>query len=143
MEGEPPGRVFDSFAPSGERAILGRMMRLSFAAWLALSLLGCGQIRDDLSRAQAQYEEAQYEQALVWLRALEADVPAMSAEQQTRFYYLRGMTAHRLGQKSDARHFLSLAREMAGENGGVLGPTWTNAMQRALDELEPSNSSGT
>ena len=99
--------------------------------------LGCAALRDDLRRAQADYEEARYEDALVWLRDLEDDAPAMDLETRGRYFYLRGMTEYRLGHRADALHYLAVAREVTGDQGAGLRPEWRQIMERTLAELTP------
>lgn len=98
---------------------------------------GCAALRDDLQRAEASYEEARYEDALVWLRDLEDDAPSMEVEMQGRYYYLRGMAEYRMGHRADALHYLAVAREVTGDGGAVLTPQWRQIMDRTLAELTP------
>ena len=107
---------------------------------LCLLCLGaCASVRDDLNRAQHNYEEAHYERALAWLDSLDAEYPGMSDDSRARYLYLRGMTAYRLGVRADALHYLALAREVAGDQGRALGPQWRGNMQRTLAELAPDD----
>lgn len=115
--------------------------------WLALSIAllgasGCAALRDDLIRAEQSYDQARYEDALVWLDDLEDDTPDMDVDMRARFYYLRGMTAYRLGHRDDALHYLALARELAGEETSrSLRPEQRQTMTRTLDELTPVDAS--
>ena len=59
----------------------------------------------------------------------------------TRFYYLRGMTAFRLGQREDALHFLALADALCAEDGTRLPPAWQSVMERTLQEVMPAGAS--
>lgn len=104
---------------------------------LAVGLLGCAAVADDMRRAEASYEQARYEDALVWLGDLENDAPSMDLEMRARYFYLRGMTEHRLGHRADALHYLAVAREVAGERGVGLRPEWRQIMERTLNELTP------
>jgi hypothetical protein len=61
----------------------------------------------------------------------------MDRPMQARFFYLRGMTAYRLGERDDALHYLALARETAGENHRGLREGWDRQLAQALDELTP------
>ena len=61
---------------------------------------------------------------------------------RARFYYLRGMTAFRLGKRADALHYLALAREVAGERNDGLRPEWATAMARTILELAPDGAGG-
>lgn len=114
-----------------------RMAIRSFLLFCASLLpLGCGQLRDDLQRAREAYDIAKYEDAQVWLEAIEPDVAQLDGHQRVRFYYLRGMTAERLGQRADALHYLSLANEgvqSAGTRAGL-----TDDQRRTLDVTLPT-----
>lgn len=109
-------------------------MAIVAAAFLAA---GCAAVRADMTRAEASYEQARYEDALVWLTDLEDDAPSMDLEMRARYYYLRGMTEYRLGHRSPALHYLALAREVAGDQGAGLRPEWRQIMERTLAELTP------
>lgn len=102
-----------------------------------LVLFGCAALSDDMRRAEASYEQARYEDTLVWLTDLEDDAPSMDPEMRARYYYLRGMTEYRLGHRSDALYYLAVAREVAGDQGVGLRPEWRQIMDRALAELTP------
>ena len=56
-----------------------------------------------------------------------------------RFYFLRGMTAYRLDHRDDALFYLGIAREVAGEGDGSLGPRWQQTMERTIAELTPES----
>lgn len=103
-----------------------------------VALAGCAALRDDMKRAEDSYDEARYEDSLVWLDELEDSTPDMQVDMRARFYYLRGMTAYRLGHRNDALHYLALAREVAGEETSrALRPEQRQTMTRTLDELTP------
>ena len=106
-------------------------------AFLAASTGGCAALRDDMQRAEASYDAARYEDALIWFRDLEGDAPSMDPSMRVRYYYLRGMTEYRLGHRLDALHYLAVAREVAGEDGVGLRPEWRQLMDRTLEELTP------
>lgn len=90
-----------------------------------------------MQRAEVSYEAARYEDTLVWLRDLEDDAPSMDVEMRARYFYLRGMTEYRLGHRSDALHYLAVAREVAGDQGSGLRPEWRQIMDTTLAELTP------
>ena len=116
--------------------------RLAIVGLLSALTVGCAALKDDMRRAEDSYEQANYEHALVWLDDLEDDSPDMDTEMRARFYYLRGMTAYRLGHRNDALHYLAVAREVAGEESqGALRPEWREQMDRALAELTPQDAS--
>lgn len=102
-----------------------------------LGVTGCAAVRDDMRRAEVSYEAARYEDTLVWLRDLERDAPSMDVEMRARYFYLRGMTEYRLGHRSDALHYLAVAREVAGDQGRGLRPEWRQIMDTTLSELTP------
>ena len=91
------------------------MLRILSGLMLAVMASGCAAISDDMQRAEATYEQARYEDTLIWLRDLEDDAPTMDLEMRARYYYLRGMTEYRLGHRLDALHYLAVAREVAGD----------------------------
>lgn len=114
-------------------------LNLSFALALALLLApACAALRDNLQRAEDSYEQARYDDALVWLDSLEDDAVDMETDMRARFYYLRGMTAYRLDQRNDALHYLALAREVAGDDARMLRPEWRESLERTLAELTPT-----
>jgi hypothetical protein len=61
----------------------------------------------------------------------------MDRPMQARFYFLRGMTAYRLGESDDALYYLALSREIAGDQGRGLRAGWGGQLEQALTELTP------
>jgi uncharacterized protein YceK len=116
------------------------MRRLLILA-LAIALAGCASLRDDMSRAESAYDASDYDASLVWLTDLETQVPDMDMPMRARFYYMRGMTAYRLGKRNDALHYLALAREVAGPRGEGMRAEWQQQMERALTDLTPHDAS--
>ena len=116
------------------------------AVWfigLAVAAAACGGFSSDLDRAEDAYREARYEDALVWLGDLERRGP-MPSDQilRAKYYYLRGMTAYRLGERSDALYFLAVAKELAGTRSeSVLGTGGSRTLDRTLGELASSSRS--
>ena len=105
---------------------------------LLLLVGGCGTLSNDLIQAENAYEEAKYDDAEVWLADIGSDVVSLDAEHRARFYYVRGMTAYRLGRRDDALHFLALAREESGNaQDSHLSTEKRAIMDRTLDELIP------
>lgn len=101
---------------------------------------GCAALQTEMVFAENAYDEAHYDDALVWLNDIEDDVPDMDDEMRARFYFVRGMTAYRLGKRDDALYYLGVAREVAGEEqSSPLGPSWHQTMTRTLDELTPDS----
>lgn len=115
------------------------MRSLGLLSLLCL-LVGCGGLRGEVDRAQQSYEEARYQDTLTWLEGLEPQVAAMDPPVRARYYYLRGMTTYRLDERSDALHYLALAREEASGGRG-LEPDEQKQMARALEELTPQDAS--
>jgi hypothetical protein len=121
---------------------------IGFAPLLALLisagavLSGCAALREDMLHAESAFDAAQYDESLVWLSDLEDDVPDMDVEMRARFYYLRGMTAYRLGKRADALHYLALAREVSGPRSEGLRPEWATSMTRTITELAPNGAGG-
>ncbi len=99
-------------------------------------MLGCAALRDDMRRAETAFDEARYEQVDVWLTDLEPHVAEMDKPTRARFYFLRGTTAHRLGQAREARHYLALSREEATKDGLGLRTEWRITLDKLLAELE-------
>lgn len=119
---------------SGARAVL-------VLVGFTLGGAACTSAASQLQTAQLLYKDARYEQAQAWLGELEADAPGMAPADQARFYYLRGMTAFRLGQREDALHYLVLADELALEDPSRLPSSWAPVLQRTLQEILPTGAS--
>ncbi|HET9956440.1 MAG TPA: hypothetical protein VFQ61_18150 [Polyangiaceae bacterium] len=100
-----------------------------------VALQSCVTYREQLNRGQRLYEENQYERALALLRNLDGDVDSLSSVEQSRYYYLRGMTDYRLGYRAEARHFLATAQAADALQPGGLIPEWQERMRAALAEL--------
>jgi len=106
---------------------------LLFAA--ALSSVGCSTYREDLNRGQRMYEENRYEHALALWRTLEDDADSLSANDQARYAYLRGMTDYRLGFRADSRHWLAIAKATEQAHAGGLSVEWKERMETSLTDL--------
>ena len=106
-------------------------------AWLASA---CTSAATDLRSAQDLYRDARYEQAAAWLDALEPELQQMSSAERARFYYLRGMSAFRLGQRADALHYLALAQVLFGDAPDDIPPPWRPVLERTLEALGPGGS---
>lgn len=106
------------------------------AALLGGLLVACSTYRSELHRGQRYYEENKYEAALALWRALEHDQDSLAPAERVRYAYFRGMTDYRLGYRSDARYWLSLA-----EAGEALHPAslTSEAKQRLEDTLGELN----
>jgi hypothetical protein len=112
-------------------------VRLALASCLAL---GCTSPATDLRSAQDLYRDARYEQAAAWLDALEPELQGMSKAERARFYYLRGMSAFRLGQRADALHYLALAQVLFTDAPDDVPPPWRPVLERTLEALGPGGS---
>jgi hypothetical protein len=107
----------------------------------AFGLAGCTSVASDLRTAQALYKDARYEEALLWLSELQHATPSMERGELARFYYLRGMTGFRLGQREDALHYLVLAEQLSNEDSERLPQAWRPVMERTLQEITPTSAS--
>jgi hypothetical protein len=99
------------------------------------ALTACTTYRDELVRSQHSFEQNRHEQTLGLLRVLEPDVTKLSTPEQAQYAYLRGMTDYRIGHRSDARHWLAIAKTYDETSPGILPTDWKARMIEALDEL--------
>lgn len=81
------------------------------------------------------YLDARYDQALAVWRVLESDLDSLSPAEQSQYEYLRGMTDYRLGLRTDARHWLAVARANNESHPGGLDPETLAQAERVLAEL--------
>ncbi len=102
---------------------------------IGLAVLGCATHREDLNRGQVLFEDDRYEASLAVWRALEADQDEFEVTDRARYFYLRGMTDYRLGYRTEARHWLALARALEAGSPGSLQKDWLSRMNSALAEL--------
>jgi hypothetical protein len=102
---------------------------------VAASTASCTTYRDQLVRSQRSFERNEHEQTLGLLRELEPDVRRLSTPEQAQYAYLRGMTDYRIGHRTDARHWLALARTYDETSPGILPTDWKTRMTDALDEM--------
>lgn len=102
---------------------------------LAVLLLGCSTYQNHLARGQRAYQQNEYEQALAIWRVLELDMDSLSAGDQARYAYLRGMTDYRLGFRADARHWLAIAKAINAVHPGGLSSDWVQRADAALADL--------
>lgn len=106
------------------------------AALLLIVLASCTTYRDELVRAQTAFERNEHERTLALLRDLEPDVTRLARPEQAQYAYLRGMTDYRIGYKTDARHWLAIARAFDEQTPGILPTDWKQRMTDALAELD-------
>jgi hypothetical protein len=108
---------------------------VAVAAVVAFSLGACSTYREHLNRGQRMYDENEYERALAIWRTIEPDMDSLSANDQARYAYLRGMTDYRLGFRPDARHWLAMAKAFDQANPGGLTPEWKTRTEEAIADL--------
>jgi len=105
---------------------------------VALGLLGCGRLEEHVRHADEAYRNARYGDAEEWLERVEGDVGELDIEAQSRFYFVRGMTAYRLEHRDEALHYLALARETSSRQGGALSADDSAQLERAIVEMLPT-----
>jgi hypothetical protein len=116
---------------------------LVVALFVAASALpACSTYKDDLARSQRAFEENRHEHALAVLRMLEPDTRHLDESERARYAYLRGMTDYRIGYKSDARHWLAVAKAMDEKHPGVIPADWRSRADQSLAELNTQVWSG-
>lgn len=105
---------------------------------------GCQTYRDDLNRAQRYYEDNQYAYALALFRSLERDTDSLSAHEQARYAYFRGMTDYRLARVEGsnderfdrhARYWLGIASAIDKDHPGGLQEHEKKRLDETLTEL--------
>jgi hypothetical protein len=116
----------------------------------ALAAAGCSTYRSDLDRARAHYDKNEYEPALALFRVLEPDIDSFSPAEHAQYAYSRGMTDYRLSSlvsagssvtdpkqayRSNARHWLAVARAVEKENPGGLADEEKGRLEDALTDL--------
>jgi len=102
---------------------------------MLLALEACSTYRENLTRGQRMYDENEYERALAIWRDLERDMDSLSPNDQARYAYLRGMTDYRLGFRTDARHWLAMAKAFDQMSPGGLSAEWRSRTDEALTDL--------
>ncbi|MBS2018214.1 MAG: hypothetical protein JST00_35410 [Deltaproteobacteria bacterium] len=110
-------------------------MRGLIVLGIVVATTGCNTYRDQLVRAQHTFENNEHERTLTLLRELERDVGRLGAPEQAEYAYLRGMTDYRIGYRSDARHWLSIAKTYEDTSPGMLPTDFKTRLTAALDEL--------
>lgn len=114
-------------------------MRIALALVAVLasaSVAACATYRDQLVRTQVAFERNEYDRTLALLRDLEPDMTRLATPEQAQYAYLRGMADYRIGHRSDARHWLNLARAYDETSPGILPADWKARTVEALDELD-------
>ena len=118
--------------------MLSRVVCSSFTvACLAglLAVAACSGASGSLIRGQRAFEQGEHDRALAIFRDLEPDLGRLSRIERTHYAYWRGMTDYRLGDKTDARHWLALAQALEKEAPGGLESEWAARMNQSLGEL--------
>jgi hypothetical protein len=117
----------------------------------ALTSAGCATYRSDLERARAHYDKNEYEPALALFRVLEPDIDSFSRAEYTQYAYSRGMTDYRISAlvsgtgssvtdpkqayRSNARHWLAVARAIEKETPGGLTDDEKQRLEESLTDL--------
>jgi hypothetical protein len=114
--------------------MLGAVRALSLLI-SCLALAACAALNEDVRRTETAFSEARYEDVRVWLAELEPSVPDMSRRSRTVYYYMAGVTASRLGDRTRARHFLALCREETGPEGFALSEERLRNLKLTLRDL--------
>jgi hypothetical protein len=105
-------------------------------AFAALLGSGCATYTEDLNRGQVHYQMNDHERALAVFRALEPDLDSFGPADRARYAYLHGMTAYRMSQRDEARHWLAIARVIDVKHPGVLEPSWKERLAEAMADLD-------
>lgn len=106
-------------------------------ALIAVGLLACSTLSDDLRRADDLYRQARYESVEAWTQALEGERSRMSADERLQFEYLKGMCAYRLGRLQDAQHALALAQVLAEDHPQGLAEQDRALLERIMATVRP------
>ena len=99
-------------------------------------MASCATYREHLNLSQRHFEANDFERALVLLRDLERDLDALSPPERARYAYLRGMADYRMSYRSDARHWLALAREFEAQTPGAFSEPWKARIVDAQRDLD-------
>lgn len=113
-------------------------MRIAVAlllACLGAVASGCATYQSDLARGQKAYEQNSHERSLAILRSLEPHIDRLSLSERGQYAYLRGMSDHRIGYRSDARHWLAIAQSIETQTPGSLPSDWAKRTEETLKEL--------
>ena len=108
------------------------------AKWLFALVIfssACATYEGALRRSERAFDENEYDRTLAILRDLEPDLHHLSQADRARYAYLRGMADFRIGYKTDARHWLSLASAWQEAAPGALPEEWTARINASLKQL--------
>jgi hypothetical protein len=97
-------------------------------------------VSKDLDTVSLLYRDARYEAASEWLQQLSLEISKTSLRERATFHYLRGMTAYRLYQYSDAAHELALAASAVAATGDALSDEQRGMLDQTLAEVALSTS---
>lgn len=105
----------------------------------SLALGACGRLEEHVRHADEAYRAARYGDAEEWLERVEIDVGELRIDNQSRFYFVRGMSAYRLGHRDEALYYLSIGKQTALQPHGALPPADAEVLERTLAELMPTD----
>ncbi|HVJ88792.1 MAG TPA: hypothetical protein VM580_03245 [Labilithrix sp.] len=105
------------------------------AVLLVLATGACATYRSQLVHGQRAFDQNDYERSLALLRDLERDMTRLTVPEQAQYAYLRGMSDYRVGDRPDARHWLSIAQAIDSQSTGVLPSDWKARTNETLIEL--------
>src|SRR5207245_10105251 len=97
----------------------------------------CASIDEDLERGRRHYAATQYAAAMRVFLEIQNEVPGLAASKQALYYYYRGMTHYRLGQRSDARYYLGQAAEIVAMDPNVMRDDHKRTLEETLRALQP------
>ncbi len=103
---------------------------------------GCASVGNDLERGRQHYASSQYAAALRVFLEIQQEIPALPASRQALYYYYRGMTHYRLGQRSDARYYLGQAHELVSMNPRIIGEDHRRTIEETLRVVTPERRVG-
>jgi hypothetical protein len=112
-----------------------RIAVLALGLFAIAASAGCNTYREQLVRAQHTFENNEHERTLTLLKEFEKDVTKLSTPEQAEYAYLRGMTDYRVGYRSDARHWLSVAKTYEDASPGMLPSDYKTRLTDALADL--------
>lgn len=113
-----------------------RSIHLVFA--LGLGLCACSTYHDELARGQRAFDQNDHERALAIMRDLDPDTSRLDTQERARYAYVRGMSEYRIGNKSEARHWLAVAQAYDEQHPGVLPVDWKSRATETLKKLNES-----
>jgi hypothetical protein len=113
-------------------------MRITLLALTLSTLLvsGCTTMSGRVQRGVNLYERTDFASALYQFEVVGEKEPDMNRRSVIRYLVYRGLTHYRVGQRSEAWHFLTRGREAYSRGtASWLSPRTLGEMDRALMEL--------